>query len=97
MKNKNIYLRILRLVKPHMFFIVLSLLLAAASVFSSLYIPVLTGRAIDEMVGVGKVSFEAVRHILTLFLAMLLINGFATWIMTLINNRVTFKIVHDLR
>ena len=97
MKNKNIYLRILRLVKPHMFFIVLSLLLAAASVFSSLYIPVLTGRAIDEMIGAGQVSFEAVRHILTLFLVMLLINGFATWIMTLINNRVTFKIVHDLR
>ena len=53
MKNKNIYLRILHLVKPHLVLIVLSLILAAASVFSTLYIPVLTGRAIDEMVGAG--------------------------------------------
>lgn len=97
MKNKEIYKRILKLVKPHMFGIVLSLLLAMASVFTSLYMPVLTGNAIDEMVGAGQVSMEAIKRILTFFLIMLLVNGISTWIMTLINNRVTFKIVTSLR
>ena len=64
---------------------------------ASLYIPVLTGNAIDEMIGAGQVSFEAIRKILSLFFLMLMINGIATWLMTLINNKVTFKIVHDLR
>lgn len=97
MKNKEIYSRILKLVKPHLPLIILSLILAMAGVFSSLYIPVLTGNAIDEMVGTGLVSFEAIKKILTLFLMMLLINGISTWIMTLINNKVTFKIVNNLR
>ena len=97
MKNKAIYLRILKLVKPHLFGIIFSLILATASVLASLYIPVLTGKAIDEMIGAGQVSFEAIRKILSLFFLMLMINGIATWLMTLINNKVTFKIVHDLR
>ncbi len=97
MKNKAIYLRILKLVKPHLFGIIFSLILATASVLASLYIPVLTGKAIDEMIGAGQVSFEAIRKILSLFFLMLMINGITTWLMTLINNKVTFKIVHDLR
>ncbi|MCR4677241.1 MAG: ABC transporter ATP-binding protein/permease [Lachnospiraceae bacterium] len=97
MKNKAIYLRILKLVKPHLFGIIFSLILATASVLASLYIPVLTGKAIDEMIGAGQVSFEAIRKILSLFFLMLMINGIATWLMTLINNKVTFRIVHDLR
>ena len=97
MKNKAIYLRILKLVKPHLFGIIFSLILATASVLASLYIPVLTGNAIDEMIGAGQVSFEAIRKILSLFFLMLMINGIATWLMTLINNKVTFRIVHDLR
>ncbi|MBO4825514.1 MAG: ABC transporter ATP-binding protein [Lachnospiraceae bacterium] len=97
MKNKAIYLRILKLVKPHLFGIIFSLILATASVLASLYIPVLTGKAIDEMIGAGQVSFDAIRKILSLFFLMLMINGIATWLMTLINNKVTFRIVHDLR
>ena len=65
MKNKAIYLRILKLVKPHLFGIIFSLILATASVLASLYIPVLTGKAIDEMIGAGQVSFEAIRKILS--------------------------------
>nr|MCR5310158.1 ABC transporter ATP-binding protein/permease [Lachnospiraceae bacterium] len=77
--------------------LILSLLFAVANVVSNLYIPVLTGRAIDEMVGQGLVDFEGLFAILKLFLAMLLINGVTTWIMTLINNRVAFNVVRDLR
>ncbi len=97
MKNKAIFLRILKLVKPHAVLIVLSLLCAVGNVFSALFIPVLTGRAIDEMIGEGRVSFENIRHILTLFLIAFLVNAATVWLMTLINNRITFKVVRDLR
>lgn len=97
MKNKAVYSRILSLIKPHSFLVLISLILALFNVFSALYIPVLIGQAIDEMIGAGLVSMEAVSKILILFLATLLINAFSSWIMTLINNRITFNIVRDLR
>lgn len=97
MKNKAIYSRIIKLIKPHLAGIIFSLLLALLSVFTTLIIPVLTGKAIDEMIGAGMVSFEAIRKILILFLVMLLVNGISSWFMTLINNSITFKIVRDLR
>lgn len=97
MKKENVTLRILKLIKPHLFLIIVSLLCALLSVFSSLYIPILTGQAIDEMAGKGLVSFEAIRKILSWFLLMLIINGAASFVMTLINNRVSFKITKDLR
>ncbi len=97
MTNKVIYSRIFKLIKPHLFGIVFSLLLALASVFSSLYMPVLTGKAIDEMLGEGLVSMPAIKKILFFFLIMLIVNGLSSWIMTLINNRITFKIVEKLR
>lgn len=97
MTNKEIFKRILKLVKPHMAGIISSLILAVLSVLSSLYIPILTGRAIDEMVGAGRVDFANIKKILMLFAVMIAINSFSAWFMTLINNRITFKIVNTLR
>ncbi len=97
MNNKEIYKRIAGLVKPHAVKLIFALLFSVASVISSLFIPVLTGRAIDEMIGAGLVNFAGLTKILTLFLIMLLINGLSSWVMTLINNKVTFTIVRDLR
>ena len=97
MKNKALYSRILNLVKPHGVALCVSLIFAVLNVVSQLYIPILTGRAIDRMVGAGAVDFEGLFTILKLFLLSLLINGISSWIMTLINNRVTFTIVRNLR
>lgn len=97
MKNRHLYKRILNLVKPHAPALILSLLFAVLNVVSQLYIPILTGQAIDRMVGKGAVEFTELITILKLFLLSLLVNGFTSWIMTLINNRVTFTIVRDLR
>lgn len=97
MKDKDTHKKILKLVSPHLFFVILSILLAMVSVFATLIIPVLTGNAIDEMVGQGQVSFEAIKKILSLFLIMLLVNGFSSWLMTLINNKISFEIVKNLR
>lgn len=97
MKNRILYRRILNLVKPHAPGLFVSLLFGVANVVSQLYIPILTGQAIDRMVGRGLVDFEGLFTVLKLFLLMLVINGLTSWIMTLINNRVTFTIVRDLR
>lgn len=97
MKQKNTYLRILKLIEPQMFLVILSLLLALANVFTSLYIPVLIGQSIDEMIGAGLVSFEAVSRILMLFGIIIAVNALSSGLMTIINNHITFKIVKDLR
>ena len=97
MKNKEIYRRILKLLKPKMPLICLSLIFAVINVIATLSIPILTGRAVDCMIDKGNVDFGSLKTILTWFLSVLLINGIANYLMTLINNKVTFSTVHDLR
>ncbi len=97
MKNAYVYKRIFKLIKPHSFALIVSLFLAITAVFSNLYIPILTGDAIDKMVDKGQVDLNGVKEICLLFLLMLLINGISTFLQTLINNKITFKVVRDLR
>ncbi len=95
--NKIIYVKILKLIKPHLFGLILSLLFAIASVLSALYIPILTGRAIDECIGKGQVNFDNIRKILIAFLIVLVINGVTGFLQTLINNKITYVVVRNLR
>lgn len=97
MSNKRNLKRILMLTRPHAFFLILSLILAVASVFTTLYMPIIMGHAIDAMVDKGSVKFEIIRKNLSVFLVLLLANGLSIWLMTVINNKVTAKIVKDLR
>lgn len=97
MNNREIYKRILNLLKPHAILILLSLLFAMTSVFATLYIPILTGRAVDYMISKGQVDFIEIRKIIILLIITLLVNGATNFFMTLINNRITFNIVKDLR
>ena len=97
MKNKEIYRRILKLLKPKMPLICLSLIFAVINVVATLSIPILTGRGVDCMIDKGNVDFAGLKTILSWFLVVLLINGIANYLMTLLNNRVTFSTVHDLR
>ena len=97
MKNKAVYARILKLIKPHLMLIIFSLLMAVLNVLCTLYIPILTGRAVDCMIGKDNVDFESIRTILITFLVVLLINGISNFFMTLSNNRVTFRVVKDVR
>ncbi len=95
--NKRILLRLMSYIKGHALAAVLSLLLAASYVVLMLYIPVLTGRAIDLILGKGNVDFEGLRDILTGMLICILLAALSQWLMTLINNRLSFEIVSDIR
>ena len=77
--------------------IVLTLLLAAINVASTLYGPMLIGDAIDLMIGEGRVVLPNVVALLTKALVVAVIGGVALWLMSVINNRITYNIVRDIR
>ena len=84
-------------IKRHSFFIVLSVLFAAVSVALTLYLPILTGKAIDVIIAPGKVDFEEILRILVIMGVCIGITGIAQWIMNICNNRITYHVVHDIR
>ncbi len=76
---------------------VFSLLLAAIGVALSLYIPVLVGDAIDCIIGKGNVDFAKITNIIFKIIATITLTAISQWLMTICNNRITFRLVHDLR
>ena len=75
----------------------LSLLLAIAAVVMQLYIPILFGKAIDHVVAAGKVDFAGMWVYLCRILFFAVAAALATWWMNLLNNRITYGILRDLR
>lgn len=95
--NKGTLKKVLFYVGRYKIHLFVSILLAAASVASSLYIPVLAGKAIDEIVAPGKVNFDALLPFLYQIGLLALATGLAQWIMNTLNNRITFRVVRDIR
>ena len=79
------------------FYIILSLLLAVITVASTLYVPILTGNAIDRIVGKGQVDFTAVFSILKKIAGLVVLTAVAQWFMNICNNRITYGVVRDIR
>ena len=84
-------------IKRHSLFIALSILFAAVSVALTLYLPILTGKAVDAIIAPGKVDFEEIFKILLTMGVCIGITGIAQWIMNICNNRITYHVVHDIR
>ena len=80
-----------------MAFVVLSLMCAAVTVVSQLYLPILAGKAIDYVVGPGKCDMAAVWYVLKQMFAVIGLAAASQWIMTLLNNKITYNIVRDIR
>lgn len=95
--NKSTFKKVLFYVGKYKIHLFISIILAAASVASSLYIPVLAGKAIDKIVAPGKVNFDALLPLLYQIGILALATGFAQWIMNTLNNRITFGVVRDIR
>ena len=97
MKNNKTYSQILHLLKPHLLLVILSLICAVVTVGLSLYIPVLVGNAIDNIIGENNVNFAAIGIILTKIFVCIIISSLSQWLMSAVNNRISFGCVHDLR
>lgn len=94
---KATYKRILKCIKNYRMLVILSLMAAAVTVILQLYIPILAGRAIDNIVEKGNVNFEAVKDILLQMIAVIAGAAVSQWIMSILNNKITYNIVKDIR
>ena len=89
--------KVLRYMKPYSFFLLLSVILAAITVASTLYQPLLIGKAVDCIVGKGNVNFDGLIAVLIKMAVMIGITALAQWIMNVCNNKLTYQIVRDIR
>ena len=96
-KNKNTLKRILSLLHPYRFRMFVSLILAVVIVLTTLYLPILTGRAVDTIVSKGNVDFEKLIKIIFTMIIIMCITAVAQWCMTAINNGVAYHMVRDIR
>ena len=95
--NKKTLRRILHYIRPYTALVILSLLLSALTVGLTLYIPILTGRGVDYIVGEGQVDFAGLMAVIAGILISIAVTAVAQWVMNHINNKVTYRIVRDLR
>lgn len=84
-------------IRPHRVLLLLSLVLALVSVFATLSVPILVGRAIDCMVGIGRVDFEGIAHIVLQILVLIGAAALSQWLMQVMHNRITYHVVQDMR
>ena len=96
-RQKDTFIKVLKYMKPYWFYLALSLLLAAVTVALTLYLPKLTGFAVDRIIEQGRVDFAGILQILKLMAATILITAAAQWIMNICNNKMTYEIVRDIR
>ena len=96
-KQIEILKKVLRYMKRYWFFLGLSIALAAVTVASTLYLPLLIGDAVDCLFGTGKVDFEGIFSILKRMGIVIAITALAQWVMNVCNNKMTYQIVRDIR
>lgn len=97
MKKKSTIKRVLRYLGKYRIFLILSLGMALITVAGQLYIPILQGNAIDNIIGEGNVDFAAVMKIIITILITMGVVALFQWIMNICNNKITYSIVHDIR
>lgn len=97
MKNKNVFFKLMHFIGKYRFVLVVSILLAMFSVILQLYVPVLFGDAIDEIVSIGNVNFANLGHYLSKIIFCVILASISLWIMNLLNNKMTYHIVQDIR
>lgn len=95
MRNKSTFSKLLERIKPYSFFVVLSMLLALFSVILTLVIPLKIGQAID-CIG-DKTNWGKIIPVFTQVIILSVIVMILQWVMNLINNKITYYVVRDLR
>lgn len=89
--------KVLKYIERYKWYLILSLLFAVVTVAATLYIPVLTGDAIDYIIGKGKVDFSAVFEIIIKITIIMAAAALAQWLMNVCNNKITYEVIQDIR
>lgn len=97
MSQKETIKRVLRYIKRYSIYVICSLILAVITVALTLYVPILTGNAVDAIVGPGTVDFDKVIQILGKIAISIVITMVSQWIMNVCNNKITYSIIRDIR
>ncbi len=97
MRNKETIGRVLKFIRPYRGRILLMLVLAVVTVVCTLYTPVLIGEAVDTLIGPEEVWFDTLLRILLQIGAAVLVTAAAQWLMNLLTNQVTYRVVRDIR
>ncbi len=95
--QKDTVKRVLQFIKPYRILLWFSLLFALITVAATLYAPIITGDAIDLIIDEGRVDFAGLRPLLILFAIVIGITAVSQWLMSLCNNKITYKVVMDIR
>ena len=95
--NKDIMKKVLDHIGKYKFFLLFSIVLAAVSVVLTLYIPILTGQAVDCILGPGAVDFDGIWAILKKMAVIIVITAAVQWLMNTCNNKIAYQVVRDVR
>lgn len=96
-KNNDTIKKVLKYIKKYRISVILSLFFAAVTVVLTLYLPILTGDAVDYMIGKGQVDFEKLAGLIGRMAVIICATGISQWIMNICNNKITYKVVKDIR
>ena len=96
-KQSETLKKVFRYLGKYRIYLLFTILLAAVTVALTLYVPKLTGAAVDDIVAPGKVNFPGVFQILIRIGVCIAITAFAQWLMNICNNKMTYQIVQDVR
>lgn len=96
-KNTSTLKKIFGYIGHYKYLLFLSVLLAGGSVVLTLYVPIRIGYAIDAIIGPGQVDFTVVARHLIAVVVMLLCVGLMQWVMNMLNNKITYNVVRDMR
>ncbi|WP_027203867.1 ABC transporter ATP-binding protein [Butyrivibrio fibrisolvens] len=95
--QKEVLIKVFNYIKKYRIYLYISLILSFVTVLFTLYIPKLTGQAVDYMFGPSKVDFGGVIFIITKIMIFVIITSIGQWIINLCNNKMTYNVVRDIR
>ncbi len=97
MNKKSTLKKVLKRIEKYRLLVLLSLLMAAAIVVLTLYLPILTGNAVDGIIAKGLVNFTGLFRILQIMIVVIIATAILQWLMNIINNHITYHVVQDIR
>ena len=95
--QKSTVIKVLKRIKRYWLYLAISIIMAAVTVASTLYVPILVGRVIDNIIGPQNVLFDNILTILTQMGIAIAITALSQWIMNICNNKITYHVTRDIR
>jgi ATP-binding cassette subfamily B multidrug efflux pump len=95
--QKSTVIKVLKRIKRYWLYLAISIIMAAVTVASTLYVPILVGRVIDNIIGPQNVLFDNILTILTQMGIVIAITALSQWIMNICNNKITYHVTRDIR